>query len=121
MACRSTEGFRHGLRVRVDGRRGVLLRCERSDGTGSYWKVRLQRTPGAVGPDWVWPDRIVVDGPGDDRVDACGSCGLPFYRRAGSGELLCDRCTAEQFGTAVRATEPMSPRPFGRHLRRRRG
>jgi ribosomal protein L37AE/L43A len=71
--------------------------------------VRLQSNK------WVWPDDIVVDGRGTERVDVCAACELPFYRRAGSGELICDRCNAESFGTATRATEPPDTKTFPRH------
>jgi hypothetical protein len=100
------RGYRHGLRVRfLDGVRGVLLRCESRDGR-TYWRVRLQT--GA----WRWPDGIAVEGPGDERHGRCGDCGLPFYTAAGSDEILCHRCDAELFGSAVRATEPDPPHPF---------
>jgi len=116
---RTPDGFRHGLRVRigsVDGPKGVLLRCERRDGSGIYWKVRLQDGR------WIFPDDVIVDGRGD-RVGTCGDCGLRFVNTG--VELICDRCNAEVFG---RATAPV-PTPtgapigryhYGRHLRPRR-
>ena len=113
---RLDASFRHGLRVRVGGQKGVLLHCEKRDGS-KYWRVRLQAT-GA----WVWPDDLAVDGPGDQRVHACGRCELPFYRQAGSEELLCVRCDEEQFGTRARAAEdPRDVGPFHHHsdVRRR--
>jgi len=96
---RLESSYRHGMRVRINGEKGVLFRCEKRDQSGGvYWKVRLN------GGAWVWPDNLVVDWPGD-QIGTCGSCELPFYHRAGDGELLCDRCNAEQFGTATRARE----------------
>ncbi len=87
-------GFRHGMRVRIarlDGPKGVLLRCERRDGGGFYWKVRLQSG------EWIFPDNLIVDGRGD-RVGVCGDCGLRFVNTG--VELICDRCSAEVFGRA---------------------
>jgi ribosomal protein L37AE/L43A len=112
MPARPKRGFRHGLRVRIDGERGVLFECRsRRPAGGLYWMVRLQRTN-----RWVWPDGIIVDRIDDGRPDElapddCASCELPFYRRVGSGEILCDRCTAEQFGTATRARDPADAAP----------
>lgn len=98
------EGFRHRLHVRLDtagGPRGRLLRCKRKDGTGYYWRILLDS--GA----WEWPNahRLIVDGPGDVVNPFCGSCRLAFMVRAGSGELLCDACSREQFGTDRRDVE----------------
>ena len=108
-----TSAFRHGMRVRVQGAKGVLLECTPSRTSGRpYWKVRLQTG------QWVWPDDLVVDGPGDERVEACASCGLPYYRRAGSGELICARCDVEQFGGATR-DPPDGPFHHRSNLRRR--
>ena len=93
-----TSAFRHYLRVRlgVTGPKGRLLRCEKRDG-GSYWKVKLDSG------EWVWPDGLIVDGPGD-RVGTCGDCGLSFMS---TGALaLCPICDEAAFGTASRATEP---------------
>jgi len=92
------------MRVRINGEKGVLFRCDKRSGPGHYWKVRL------LGGAWVWPDNLIVDGPGDE-IGTCANCDLPFYRRAGSGELICARCEAEQFGSAVRATEPVPYQP----------
>jgi hypothetical protein len=93
----------------------VLFACRRADGT-TYWRVRLQTG------EWTWPDHLVVDGVGDTLNPECASCGLPFVMRCGSGELICARCDAEQFGGAVRANEPPAPRRFEdvpAHRRRR--
>ena len=104
------RGYRHGLRVRLKDaagawQLGVLLRCETREGR-TYWRVRLQ-TGG-----WLPPAGLVVDGPGHERHYACAECRLPFFTSAGSGELLCRRCDAELFGTAVRAREADPPRKF---------
>jgi hypothetical protein len=112
--------YRHGMRVRVRGRKGILWHCEKRDGSGSYWKVLLQP---AVGDErrpndgeWVWPDGLAVDGPGDELASACASCELPFYRRPGSGELICARCDFEQFGTEEeRSTDARSFRSHTFH------
>jgi hypothetical protein len=69
---------------------------------------------------WVWPDDLVVDGPGDQMHAACASCGLSYLTSAGSGELICRRCDAEQFGTAVRATEPPAAHAFDHYPAHRR-
>jgi hypothetical protein len=107
MSRRDESGFRHGLRVRVGGAagpKGVLFECRGRN--GPFWKVRLQ------GGEWVWPDDLIVDGPGTEVNPCCASCALPFIMRAGSGELICNRCDAEQFGTAVRATDPPTAHTF---------
>jgi hypothetical protein len=104
----------------LNGPRGVLLECESRLGR-KYWKVRLQEMNADGGSKWVWPDAlggIVVDGPLDMGahpavVDLCQSCGLRFIKRAGSGELICERCDAETFGTAARASEPPPVKPKG--------
>lgn len=114
---RTPAGYRHGLRVRMggpSGPRGVLLECESRRTGGKYWRVRLQGGPPVV---WCWPDErggIVVDGDGE-AVDVCHDCGLRFIKRAGSGELLCTRCDAEAFGTAIRAREVSDPPPTKRY------
>jgi hypothetical protein len=128
---RDTSGYRHGLRVRMGGPggpRGVLFECESRVGR-KYWKVRLQTLDqsGArlqASHTWVFPDKlggIVVDGPADgDAVEICASCGLRFIHHRGDGELICERCDAEQFGTAVRSTEPPPVKRFGDDRPRRR-
>ena len=99
------------------GPRGVLLECESRAGR-KYWRVRLQGVPS----EWVWPDAlggVVVDGEGE-AVDICRSCGLRFITRTGSGELICSRCDAEQFGTAIRVSEPPPMKRDGAERARRR-
>lgn len=89
---RDESGFRHNLRVRLGptGPPGKLLHCERRDGSGKYWKVRLDS--GA----WVWPDGIVIDGRGNS-VSRCLECRLEFL--GDPGDLLCTPCQNERFGT----------------------
>jgi len=96
-----TSGFRHGLRVRmgITGAKGILLHCERKDGTGRYWKVRLQTG------EWVWPEGLILDGPGD-QVAVCEQCALPFMTLKLGDGLLCARCDEEMYGTRQRAAEP---------------
>jgi hypothetical protein len=111
---RVPAGFRHGLRVRVgaiDGPRGVLLKCQTRDGSGEYWKVRTQDVPAR----WLWPDGLIVDGAGDRVVPACADCGLAFI---GGGDPICDRCAAEQFGTAAARHADAAPRDADEHPRR---
>jgi hypothetical protein len=105
------SAFRHGLRVRVQGRRGILLHCQKRDGS-MYWRIHLVGTT-----EWVWPDHFVVDGDGDEVGKACGRCDLPFLRRAGSGELLCQACDFEQFGPRTGRDVPNRPSTY--HQRRR--
>src|SRR5262245_26672405 len=92
----TTTGFRHGLRVRIGGltgQRGVLLLCEKRDGTGRYWKVRLNSG------EWVWPDQLVADGLGA-HLATCADCNIRFVT-ADPSRPTCDRCEAEARGTAV--------------------
>jgi hypothetical protein len=94
MSRRSESGFRHGLRVRVGARKGVLLHCQGRTGDGYYWKIRLQSGL------WVWPDDFAVDGPGTVLGDSCAQCGLPYYHRG--EELICMPCGEASFGPASR-------------------
>ena len=115
-------GYRHGLRVRMGsatGPRGVLLECESRAGK-KFWRVRLQ----GLGV-WCWPNErggIVVDGVGD-AIAECRQCELRFIHTTGDGELICARCDAETFGTAVRGDEgeahPFKKRYEDRSHRRR--
>jgi len=86
--------YRHRTRVRVGGLtgpKGRLLKCERRDGSGTYWKVKLDSG------EWVWPRDLVIDGPGD-RIAQCGDCELPFITDGTSP--LCPGCDAAAFGSA---------------------
>jgi hypothetical protein len=100
-----TSGFHHGLRVRMGARgpKGMLLRCERRDGTGFYWKVRLNTG------EWVWPEGLILEGPGT-RVGVCEQCALPFMTDQTGDGLLCPRCDEEIHGTRARAADPTPPR-----------
>jgi hypothetical protein len=112
---KTPPGFRHGLRVRLGtatGPQGKLLYCESKTTGNHYWKVRL------LDGTWHWPDNIVVDGPGDTVNPRCANCGLPFVMRAGSGELTCEPCDREQFGTHEERS--LDPPPARRWNSRRR-
>jgi hypothetical protein len=104
---RVPDGYAHKLRVRLgtpSGPRGVLYQCEARDGH-TFWKVRLDDG------SWAWPDRLLVDGPGDAIGLSCASCRLPYIMPAGSGELLCRRCSDSAFGSdAERASDSPSRR-----------
>jgi hypothetical protein len=104
--ARVPDGFAHGLRVRLGtptGPRGVLYQCESKRTGGTYWKVRLESG------EWVWPDHVLVDGPGD-TIATCQSCRLDFITTIG-GELICRRCSTEAFGSdAERASDAPSRR-----------
>jgi hypothetical protein len=113
-AQRREQSFRNGLRVRIGGAtgsRGVLRHCESKLNPGTfYWKVRLDNG------QWVWPDGLVVDGPGDEVALMCGRCELPYLRVRGGGELICRPCSDEQFGPADRQDD-IHPRPFNQRRR----
>lgn len=115
---RDESGFRHGLRVRIgkDGPKGKLFHCNKRDGTGKYWSVKLNAG------DWVWPDGIVIDGPGDHLAGHCLDCRMPFI--GDSGDLLCRACQGEMFGaTSDRAQGAMDDHyahRTGTYHRRRR-
>jgi len=99
------RGYRHGLRVRVGASRqpGVLLRCERRDGTGSYWRIRLQSG------QWLWPNEcvsLVIDGPGD-TVNRCQDCGMLFLTDDPTAPI-CARCDYEVFGVRAETDDERS-------------
>ena len=115
MNRRDETGFRHGLRVRMGatGQKGQLLRCEKRDGTGHYWKVKLSNG------QWVWPDGIVIDGTGQ-HMSHCHECRLPFM--GSLTDLLCQPCQDEVFGTTTERAQDASEQHFARrgtHPRRR--
>jgi len=98
--------FKHYDRVLVgaDRAKGRLLRCEKKDGTGEYFKVKTDAG------DWRWPDVLILDGPGA----IVGVCEVGEGRfmtdRPGDG-LLCPRHDAEMFGTAAdHAIDAAAPR-----------
>lgn len=105
-------GYRHLLRVRigVHGPKGRLTKCARKDGTGFYWKVRLDSG------EWVWPADLVIDGPGDG-VARCAECEMRFMCTA--VVPLCPGCDEQMFGTQQRAAEPGTLRTFDRGFQHR--
>ena len=106
--------YRNGLRVRVGGPhgpRGVLRRCTARDGH-EFWRVLL------AGGAWVWPDRIVVDGPGP-HVLTCGECAIA-YLSADPTALLCPTCDVAIFGPADREIVAERVDRWERRLRRER-
>jgi hypothetical protein len=95
---RDESGFRHRLRVRLgaNGPLGRLLKCEKKDKSGWYWKVKLDSG------EWVWPADLHVDGQGA-LVQHCRECRLPFL---GDGiKDFCYRCNEELFGVVPPVTE----------------
>jgi len=97
------SGYRHYLRVRmgINGPKGRLLKCKKRDNSGTYWKVHLDDGK------WVWPDGLVLDGPGD-RVATCADCGIPFMSDGSSP--LCPNCDESAFGTRARRSGPADTR-----------
>ncbi len=118
MSRRDETGFRHGLRVRIgaNGPKGKLLQCEKRDNSGKYWRVRLDSG------EWVWPDNIVIDGPGD-HVERCLECRLEFIGNV--GDLLCTPCQDDRFGTTAQRAVDARDDSFQRsrlaqsHIRKR--
>jgi hypothetical protein len=95
---RDTNGYRHGMRVRLGshGPTGKLLHCEKKDKSGWYWKVKLDSG------EWVWPADLHIDGKGA-LVQHCRECRLPFL---GDGiKDFCYRCDEEMFGVVPAVTE----------------
>jgi len=112
MSPRDPSGYRHGLHIRLGsaiGPKGVLLRCEKRDGSGTYWRIRMHSG------EWIWPDRrtMIVDGPGEVVNPSCGSCGLPFVVRSHSNELICEPCATEEFGPTTREPDSLPHRRTG--------
>lgn len=95
---RDESGFRHLMRVRlgVNGAPGRLLHCEKKDKSGWYWKVKLDTG------EWVWPEGLVIDGPGD-LLATCQDCRLPFLCKVDAP--LCPYCDEHAHGTQQRADE----------------
>lgn len=96
---RDESAYRHYTRVRIGitGPQGRLMRCAKKDGSGHYWKVRLDTG------EWMWPADLILDGPGD-RVAACAECGMRFMTTEPA--VLCPGCDEKLFGTQQRAEEP---------------
>lgn len=86
--------FKHYDRVLVgaDREKGRLLKCEKKDGSGSYFKVKTDA--GA----WRWPDVLILDGPGP-HVGTCEAGEGRFLTDQTGDGLLCPRHTGEIYGT----------------------
>ncbi len=110
--------FKHYDRVLVgaDREKGRLLKCEKKDGSGSYFKVKTDA--GA----WRWPDVLVLDGPGANVATCEAGEGRFMTDQIGDG-LLCPKHNGEIFGTpedhALDAADPVRPR--GNSHKRARG
>lgn len=100
--------FRHYDRVLVgaDRAKGRLLRCEKHDGSGEYFKVKTDAG------DWRWPDVLILDGPGA-HVAICEAGGGRFMASETGDGLLCPRHAGEIYGTpedhAIDAAAPRRP------------
>ncbi len=102
--------FRHYARVLVGADRapGRLLKCEKKDGSGSYFKVKTD------GGEWRWPDVLILDGPNaGGNVATCEAGGGRFMTDQIGDGLLCPHHTGEIFGTpedhAIDAAAPRRP------------
>jgi hypothetical protein len=86
--------FKHYDRVLVGADRapGRLLKCEKKDGSGSYFKVKTD------GGEWRWPDNIILAGPGRN-VGTCEAGEGRFMTDQQGDGLLCPRHNGEIFGT----------------------
>ncbi len=86
--------FKHYDRVLVgaDRAKGRLLKCEKVDGSGSYFKVKTD------GGEWRWPDVLILDTPGAN-VATCEAGEGRFKTDATGAGLMCPRHTAEIFGS----------------------
>lgn len=106
----NTAAFQHYMRVRIGGAGGPLgrlMRCEKKDGSGHYWKVRLDTG------EWVWPDAMVLDGPGH-YVGHCAECELPMLMEQPNGVGLCRYCDESMFGTDAAHAHDEPSHAFGR-------
>lgn len=76
----------HGDRVTIGfgGPKGIVYRCPRKDGAGSYFKVKL------ANGTWTWPDGAVADSTGE-YVCRCRECRIPF-KSDQPKERLCPNC-----------------------------
>lgn len=88
--------FKHYDRVLVgaDKAKGRLLKCEKRDGGGSYYKVKTD------GGEWRWPDVLILDGPGA-HVGICEAGEGRFMTDQIGDGLLCPLHNAEMFGTTA--------------------
>lgn len=106
----NTAAFKHYLRVRIGGAGGPLgrlMRCEKKDGSGHYWKVKLDTG------EWVWPDAMVLDGPGQ-HVGTCVECELPLLVGRPGDAGLCRSCQDATFGTDAQHADDGPSHGFGR-------
>jgi hypothetical protein len=97
---RDTNGYRHGMRVRLGshGPTGKLLHCEKKDKSGWYWKVKLDSG------EWVWPADLHIDGKGDSSR-AARTAGCRFSPPP-SASRSAPTATRPAHGTKQRAQEP---------------
>ncbi len=86
--------FKHYDRVLVGADRapGRLLKCEKKDGSGSYFKVKTD------GGEWRWPDVMILAGEGSNVATCEAGAGRFLTNEIGDG-LLCPRHSAEIYGT----------------------
>lgn len=100
--------FKHYDRVLVGADRapGRLLKCEKKDGSGSYFKVKTDAG------EWRWPDVLVLERPGA-HVGTCEQGGGKFKTDQIGDGLLCPKHDGEMFGTpedhALDAAAPRRP------------
>jgi len=101
--------FGHYDRVLVGADRapGRLLKCQKKDGSGEYFKVKTD------GGEWRWPDVLLLAGPGAN-VATCEAGGGRFLTDQIGDGLLCPRHNREIFGApedhAADAADPVRPR-----------
>ena len=111
--------FKHYDRVLVGAERapGRLLRCQKKDGGGEYFKVKTDAG------EWRWPDVIVLAGPGANVATCEAGAGRFMTDQIGDG-LLCPKHNAEIFGTpADHAADAAADRfrPRGNTIKWKRG
>ena len=92
--------FHHGDRVKNNDRPGVILRCRRKDGSGYYFKVKLDSG------EWEWPRRIEAETPGGRHELRCEECRIPF-RSNDRNDQFCPACETRLH------TLPQDPRDDG--------
>lgn len=87
--------FKHYDRVLVgaDRAKGRLLKCEKADGSGSYWKVKTDAG------EWRWPDVMILDTGAGANVATCEAGEGRFLTDKIGAGLLCPKHDGEIFGT----------------------